>query len=254
MPKRYERPVSNLEHPTEPHADESTNLDVQLKREIVIHATDTVSEVLETSVSISMLIHNADDSNENEQERIIAKRSLRAISTIAIRDTEIARLVGKDGIYDYTEGVVLYGASDKLYLDLMKSYRLTAAEATGIYALRELVLEQAQSVGMAALVEALRTVGLSPQEAGRDPEMAMSAFDEAGFFTDHIGGRQLNSTVFYPKIASTPARLVSNDPDGSRSQHIIEDYKDQLKQPFEQNEEEAWQPTSNVDYLKKLGF
>ncbi len=249
-----QNPMSNPESPRKPAAEQSTNLEVQRKREAAIRATDAVSEVLDVSVSISALIHRANNENENEDERVVAKRALRAIGTVAMHDTELSRMIGEDDVYDYTEGVVLYGASDRLYLDLMQKYRLTPAEATGMYALREMVKEHTKNVGMAALVEALRTVGISAQQAGQDPEMALSAFDEAGFFTDHINGKQLNATVFYPNISSTPARLVDNDPDGSRSQHIIDDYKDHLKQPPEQNEEEAWQPTSNVDFLKKLGF
>lgn len=200
-----------------PDVDEQpvgTDIEIIARRELAIRAVDAIAEVLEVDVSVhNLLILAAND--QPTPVRLAAKRALRCVEAIGRQGSPLIKAIGEVGIYDYVEGVVEFGASETTYLDLVSAFRLTAAEATGLYALRRLVAEHSDGheEGFPTLIRALASVGISPSQAGRDPEEAVAVLDEAGFFIDHAGGVTFDRPIFWPRGAGrVPLRHDQDTP------------------------------------------
>jgi hypothetical protein len=187
-----------------------TDLDVVARRELALHALDTIGEVLEVDVSVAALMHLAKD--KDKTVRVNAKRALRTIEAIGREDSEVVRRVGQTSLYHYVEGVMLYGASQRTYLGLMELFHMTAEEATALYALREQIADAChtsdEKPGFPTLVKALAKVGMSPAEAAMDTDAALHAMDAAGFFVGYGPKTTLDHPVFRPYPA---ARILKGD-------------------------------------------
>lgn len=231
----------------------STELTLAERRDLALRATDIVAEVTELTVSVPELMDAAMESDSSPQ-RLLARRVLRCITSIA-DNPDLLQAVGDDGVYHYAEGVLTYGASDRRYLDLMSEYHLTAEEATGLYALRDLVSQYVDGPpSFNDLFNALKRIGMSVQQAATDPDSAIAAFDEAGFLADHYGSKQFNSTIFFPPGSDASNRLVEEDVDGTLTQGIHEGTKEYYRRPPEEDEEgELWQDETVKSFLKNLG-
>lgn len=234
------------------------------RRELVLRATDAMTEIFDVEVTIPALMQIADE-EEASPARLAARRALRCAASIAREDSRIISAIGEKNIYDYVEGVVSFGASDKLYLELMEKYGLAAEEVTGLYALRELLARQTDGKrqGMPTIIDALRMVGISVQQAAHDPEEALAAFEEAGYITDHptfqVGDKtitkQLAFPVFYPSKGKIPYRILDDDVDGSLTESITDGMRDSLRYPREESEiDDIWHGKTVEEYLKNLGF
>jgi hypothetical protein len=241
---------------------DAKSLELAARRELALQATDAVSEVLETDVTVRGLI-DAADSTEVSRDRLIARRALRAIGAIIVEDSKVLQTIGQNGIYHYTEGVINYGASDRKYFALIEAFQLTAEEATGLYALREQIAEQTNGrrPGFDMIIAALYRVGMSVYEAANDPDAALAAFDSAGYITDHVEydrfdrrvQKQFDTAGFHP-VQSKHERISSDDTDGSLTEAIQNGFKEALRRPIEEVEDESWRPASSEDFLKNLGL
>lgn len=241
---------------------DSQALSLAVRRELALQATDAVSEILDVDVTIRSLLYAA-ETEKPTRDRLIARRALRTIKAVIDEDSRVMKAIGQDGIYDYAEGVINYGASDNKYLALVEAFQLSAAEATGLYALREQIAEQTngKKPGFDQILDALSKLSMSVYEAANDPESALAAFDEAGFITDHVTyerfdrmvDKQFDMAIFHPKQIGLD-RIVEGDPDGSRTEAIQDGLKEELRRPVEEVEDESWRPASSVDYLKILGL
>ncbi len=239
---------------TETRGENSSELELKVRRTLAVQALDSVSEVLERPVTPKQLLDIIDDKTLSSGVRLIAKRAIRCIVSISENST-LVDTVGTDGVYHYTEAVMLYAASDKNFLELMEKQDLTAEEATGLYALRELIAENAneQRPSFQQIFEALKGISMSVYDAAHDPDSAVEAFDAAGYFTDHFSRKQLNGPIFYPPYAESTHHIVEDDTDGSVSKGITDGIRESLQRPPEEQEGEAWQKEAAVeDFLKNL--
>lgn len=247
--------------------DMAKTLEQKKRQDLAVRATGALSALFEADVSLSQILDIA-DSEEDTAARLTARRALRAVTSIAKEDSEVARRLGKGDMYHYIEGVVTYGADTQRYLALMDSCGLSAEEATGIYALRELIAEHTNGAkpGLQQIIDALGAVGISIQHAAADPEHAAIAFDEAGFISDHafyrrgesyIVTRQFNQPVFSPARGHSARRLVEGDGDGTVTEGIKEGLRETLRHPVEESDvvddNQVWHQNTIENYLKNLG-
>lgn len=258
------RETTNFETPSPINMTKA--LERKKRQDLAVKATDALSELFETDVSVSEIL-DAAESEEDTPGRLIARRALRAVTTIAKENSEIAQRLSGGEIYHYVEGVVMYGASTRRYLALMDSCGLNAEEATGIYALRELVAEytDGSKPGLQQIIDALGAVGISIQHAAADPEHAAAAFDEAGFITDHATYQKGDATIikqfdrplFYPTQGHSINRLVEGDEDGTVTEGIKEGLQETLRHPAEESDviddNQVWHENNIADYLRNLG-
>lgn len=210
---------------TEPTIPPINEIELAARRDLAIKATYAISEVVGFDVTIPTLAEAA-ESPDPSMARVIARRALRCITEIASDDSRVLKAVGEDGIYHYAECVIDFGADTSKYLQLHDEEHLTASEVTGLYALREMVADNTNGdrPSFANIKEALSRVGMTVQLGAADPDEAASAFDAAGFFTDHSDRRQFARTIFFPPLGETPQRLVIDDPDGSITRGIIDGF------------------------------
>lgn len=245
--------------------DVAKTLERRKRQTLAIRATEALSELFEAEISVSQLLDIA-DSEEDTPARLAARRAVRAIASIAKEDSEVAHCLRKGEIYHYVEGVVTFGASTQRYLALMDSCGLNAEEATGIYALRELIAEytNGHKPGLQQIIDALGAVGVSIQHAAADPEYAAIAFDEAGFMIDHASypgditkTKQFDLPVFYPTQGHSVHRLVEGDADGTVTEGIKEGLQETLRHPAEESDvvddNQIWHQENITNYLKNLG-
>lgn len=241
-------------------------LERKKRQDLAVRATDALSELFETEVSVSQILDIA-ESEEDTPARLTARRALRAITTIAKEGSEVAQRLRAGDMYHYVEGVVTYGASTQRYIALMDSCGLNAEQTTGIYALRELVAEYTDGTkpGLQQLIDALGAVGISVQHAAADPEYAAAKFDEAGFITDHATYQKGDTTIikqfdrplFYPTQGHSINRLIEGDEDGTVTEGIKEGLQETLRHPAEESDviddNQVWHENNIADYLKNLG-
>jgi hypothetical protein len=173
----------------------SDDIDIIAERGLAPRALGTIAEVFELDVSLDQLKILAED--PDDEVRVAAKRALRCIQVFGEPDSEIMQRVGEQGLYDYVEGVVEYGAAEWKYLQLMTDHHLTAEEVTGLYAVRERIAVETNEhlSGFPSLLRTLAHIGISPWEAANDPDEAVAALYEAGLITDHIGGRRFRRPI-----------------------------------------------------------
>lgn len=229
------------------------------RRELAVRAIDAASEVLEFTISPSRLIELAEREDIDRETRLLAERTLRCIGSVA-KDVKLMEAIGEGGIYPYAEGVIMYGASNQKYLELMDRFRLNPEEVTGMYALRELIKEQVNDVQSSALsftniAAALEYIGWTVEQAANDPDGALEQFDRQGFFRDHTGTRQHDVPLFRPRLGYSIPRIVEVDEDGSLTEGIQEGLKEYFRQHPEEKEGEPWSGEGNLDgFLKRLDY
>jgi len=254
----------NFEKPSP--TDVANTLERRKRQHLALKATDALSELFETEVSVPQILDIA-ESEEDTPARLTARRALRAVTTIAKEGSEVTQRLRGGDMYHYVEGVVTYGASTRRYLALMDSCGLNAEEATGIYALRELIAEYTDGTkpGLQQLIDALGAVGISVQHAAADPEYAAAKFDEAGFITDHATYqkgdativKQFDRPIFYPTKGHSIHRLIDGDADGTVTEGIKEGLQETLRHPAEESDvvddNQVWHQNNIADYLKNLG-
>lgn len=227
------------------------------RRELAVRAIDAASEVLEFTIAPSRLIELAEREDIDRETRLMAERTLRCIGSIA-KDAKLIEAIGEEGIYPYTEGVIMYGASNYKYLELMDRFKLSPEEVTGMYALRELIKEQVNEVQSPALsftniAAALEYIGWTIEQAANDPDGALEQFDSEGFFRDHTLSRQHDAPLFKPRLGYAIPRIVDADDDGSVTKGIQEGLKEYLRQHPEEKEGELWLGEGSLEsFLKKL--
>jgi hypothetical protein len=102
--------------------DMKTTLDRKVRHELAVRATDALSEIFEVDVSLAALLEIA-ESDEPSAARLTAKRAVRAVAAISKEDSKVIEQIGQNNVYHYMEAVVVYGASDKRYFDLMDKNR-----------------------------------------------------------------------------------------------------------------------------------
>ena len=229
------------------------------RRELAVRAIDAASEVLEFDISPPRLIELAEREDIDRETRLMAARTLRCIGSIA-KNPKLIEAIGEEGIYPYTEGVIMYGASNHKYLELMDRFQLNPEEVTGMYALRELIKEQVNDVESPALsftniAAALEYIGWTVEQAANDPDGAVEQFDREGFFRDHTLTRQHDAPLFRPRLGYAIPRIVEIDEDGSVTEGIQEGLKEYFRQHPEEKEGESWLGEGNLDsFLKKLDY
>jgi len=177
-------------------------LQLASRRELARRTTDAISEVLEVDVTVPMLLALAADS-EDESVRLPAKRALRCVEAISRENSTLLRAIGETGLYDYVEGVIEYGASERKYVALLEGLQLDAQSVTGLYALREAIREETDggNLGFDVILNALEEVGIGPREAAEDVEGSVRVLSEAGYFMDHLGTRTYSRPIFAPHLA-----------------------------------------------------
>ena len=237
-----EIPVEDRGIPASDKGPTSAEIALIERRELAVRATDAISEVLEVDVTIPALIMLADQS-ETQPVRLAAVRALRCVEAIARDDSAVVAAVGEHGIYHYVEGVIQYGASEKNYLALMEAHQLDAVGVTALYDLREQVATytNGRKPGFRAMHEALLSIGISSVDAANDPETAVRALDEAGYFIDHVGTTQwsriFDQPIFAPNLTAESARIVEDDIDGTMTRGILEGIKSHFSRHPEEIED-----------------
>lgn len=188
-------------------------LELLARREAAMQVVGYMEDILEAPVSVNALVLLAGE-GEASEVRLRAKRALRCIASVAMPNSVVIETIGgePDGLYHYTEGVMVYGASEDRYMRLVKEFGLNAEEATGLYELRNLVAKETdgQATGFPYICSALERLGISPKEAGQDPEGALSAMYEAGFIIDHAGRRIFDRPILAPELAEIDVPLGRN--------------------------------------------
>ncbi len=210
----------------------SAELELVRRRELAVQATAAVEEVLDEQVTVPELMRLA-DANEATPSRLRARRALRCVYDIGVENSPVVAAVGETNLYHYVEGVLQYGSSRTTYLGLMEAFSLTAEEATGLYALRELIADESDGkrIGFPSLRDALSEVGISMKQAANNPDAALAAFVEADFFVNYNGSRVYDQTIFSTKMAHAD-RKPGHDFDSIRDSAVqfawIRDYVEDL--------------------------
>ena len=206
IPDEDEQPL--VDFPREMNEDQlptptSAELELIRRRELAIQATDAIAEVLDEEVTVPELMRRA-DAAEATPGRLRARRALRCVYDIGVEDSPVVAAVGEVNLYHYVEGVLQYGSNRDTYLGLMDAFNLTAEQATGLYALRELIADETDGnrIGFPTLQRALKEVGLSMQQAADDPDGTLTAFMDAGLFVNYNGSRIYDHPVFSTELAS----------------------------------------------------
>jgi hypothetical protein len=212
-------------------APTAQEMEVLHRRDLVFQATSALEEVLDVRVSVPALLVLAQD-KEPTQVRLQAKRALRCLTHIGTKDSPVVHAVGVAGIYHYVEGVMDFGASKDTYMGLMETFRLSAEEATSLYALRELVADETngQRVGFPTLCKVLESVGMSVQQAAQDPETALVAFHDAGLFVGYMRGVVFDRPVFMPGMQNRRP-LLRRNADSVRSTESLSWLRARLEDP-----------------------
>lgn len=179
----------------------SADIELVARRELAQQALGAIVEIFDMPVTVDQLLVIAQDP-EPSAARLGAKRALRAVEAIGREDTPVIRAIGETGIYDYVEGVVLYGASEPKFLELMETHGLNAQETTALYEIRRLVAEHTDGriPGFNQLITALKSVGVDPQQAAIDTHAAVSSLEQAGYFVGYSGGRIYDNPLFIPEM------------------------------------------------------
>lgn len=196
----------------------STDIELVARQELAQQAVVAISEAFDgLPVTVSQLLTIAQEP-EPSAARLGARRALRAVEAIGRPDSPVIRAIGKVGIYNYVEGVVVYGAAEWRYLGLMKDYNLTAEEATALYEIRRQVAEHTndKKPGFDQLIAALQSIGIDPHQAAIDTEAAVSSLEQAGFFVGYVGGKVFDSPAFMPEFQGKSP--LTHHPDSVRSQ------------------------------------
>jgi hypothetical protein len=214
----HENPSSNYDETLRPIYDEPGFDDVSLspedrpaqaptaaelalieRREVAVRTTNLAEQIIGEDVSIGALLDLAESTVESP-ERAHARRVLRCIHDISVENSVVLKAVGEVGVYHYAEGVILFEAGKRNYLELMDKFALSAEQVTGLYALRNLVEQQTdKKPSFPALLKAIGKVGLSVQDAADDSEAALEAFVSEGFFINYSGGRIFDRPIFAPE-------------------------------------------------------
>lgn len=207
-------------------------LELVRRRELAVQATDAIAEVLDEQVTVPELMRQA-DSPEATPGRLRARRALRCVFDIGVEDSPVVAAVGETNLYHYVEGVLQYGSNRNTYLGLMDAFSLTAEQATGLYALRELIADETDGnrIGFPTLQRALREVGLSMQQAANDPDSTITAFMDAGLFVNYNGSRIYDHPVFSVELSNldkTPGSHRDNIKDSAVQFAWIRDYVEDL--------------------------
>jgi len=208
----------------------TTEIERLQRRELALRATDAISEVLEVDVTMRALGRLADTS-EAPDVRLAAVRALRCVESIGREDSAVIALFGEKGIYHYVEGVIQYGASEKYFLALAEAHELDAEAVTSLYELREQVAQytNGRKPGFKTMHTALQRLGITPRAAAADPDAAVTAMYEAGYFIDHVGNseysRIFDQPIFAPHLGEDAGRLVEDDADGTFTRGIIEGFR-----------------------------
>jgi len=178
------------------------------RQELALKTTDHIAEVLGTAVTVNMLMQLAEEDNASEP-RLKARRALRALEAVGREDSEIVRIVGAAGLYAVAESVISYGAKVDKLLELIKADGLTAEEATAAYELRRLIAEQTSGYtpSFPAIRSALAELGMTLKEAAQDPDAALTALDEGGFFINQAGRFRPSQTRFIATGVRRATRL-----------------------------------------------
>lgn len=235
IPDEDEQPL--VDFPREMNEDQlptptSAELELIRRRELAIQATDAIAEVLDEEVTVPELMRRA-DAAEATPSRLRARRALRCIYDIGVEDSPVVAAVGEVNLYHYVEGVLQYGSNRDTYLGLMDACNLTAEQATGLYALRELIADETDGnrIGFPTLQRALKEVGLSMQQAADDPDGTLTAFMDAGLFVNYNGSRIYDHPVFSVELASldkTPGAHRDNIRESASQFEWIRDYVENL--------------------------
>lgn len=244
LDEQVEIPLQDRGIPASDPGPTAAQLALLQRRELAITATDAVSEVFEVDVTIPVL-QLAARKEEKTQVRLAAVRALRCIEAIAREDSAVMLTIGEGGIYDYVEGVIQYGASEKCYLDLVRAHQLDAAGVTALYEIREQIAAycDGRKPGFRVMHEALLSVGYTAAQAAQNPEGAVQALDEAGYFIDHVGNSRYSRIfpypIFSPDLAASSARVVEADEDidGSLTKGILEGFRNYFNRPLEETED-----------------
>lgn len=219
------------------------------RKELALTAVDAVSEVLEADITVRTL-ERLKDITDAPAIRLTAVRALRCIEAIAKDGSEVVKKVGELNLYHYVEGVVQYGASEKCYLGLMDSLGVSAEGATALYAIRELIAEYTDGTkpGFRTTVDVLRTAGITIYEAVHDPESAVAALYEAGYFVNYSGGRTFDQPIFWHKKVLEESRIVEldDDVDGTMTRGMLEGFRAYFSRHPEEIEDHTDDSTESV--------
>lgn len=224
----FPREVNENQLPT-PTAGE---LELVRRRELAIQATDAIAEVLDEQITVPELMRQA-DAPEATAGRLRARRALRCVYDIGVEDSPVVAAVGEVNLYHYVEGVLQYGSNRDTYLGLMDAFSLTAEQATGLYALRELIADETDGnrIGFPTLQRALKEIGLTMQQAANDPDGTITAFTDAGFFVNYNGARIYDRPVFSVELSEldkTPGAHRDNIKDSAEQFAWIRGYVEEL--------------------------
>lgn len=207
------------------------DIDVVARRELALDTLDIMRDLLDVRVSVPNLIKLSHET-EATPVRLGAKRALRCLEAVGREDSIVIRTIGKVGLYDYVEGVMTYGASEQTYLGLVDDYGLSASEVTALYALREMIAEYTNDSkpGFLTLIQALQSIGISPQEAAINTDAALASLDAAGCFVDNSGG------VIYDRPIFLPPGVHKRRFSGNADTYYDREADEWLKQRFEKNQ------------------
>lgn len=186
----------------------AAELDILRRRELAMQAVEAIEDVLEARVSIPNLLAVA-EADSPSPARLQARRALRCIKDIGEENSVVVRTIGETNVYHYAEAVLGYGCNRQTYLGLVETFGISAEAATGFYALRELIADETggKRIGFPTLQNALSKVGMTVQQAAEDPDSALTAFSNAGFFVNYDGSRTYDSPIFSPDRPITETSL-----------------------------------------------
>lgn len=199
-------------------------LDIIRRRELAMQAVEAIEDVLETRVSIPNLLAVAETENPSPA-RLQARRALRCIKDIGEEDSVVVRTIGEANVYHYAEAVLGYGCSKQTYLGLVETFGISAEAATGFYSLRELIADETggKRIGFPTLQHALSKIGMTVQQAAEDPDGALAAFSNAGFFVNYDGSRTYDSPIFSPD-RPTNETVLGYHVDNRRYEETVETF------------------------------
>lgn len=169
-------PEANLQDP-------SAELELAQRRELALTGMEYVSDILGHDVSAQMLLDTRNNPEVSHSAQLTAKRAVRFIGSIAKQDSEIAKhLKTDDDMYAVAEAMVVYGADENRYIRLLSDSALTPEEATGIYAVREVISDHFDtSATLQEIIDVLTDIGIDPRSVRFDVEQAVVDMYEAGY-------------------------------------------------------------------------
>lgn len=205
--------------------DQSTagrDLAIAERRELARAAVDAIADVVGRDISVPELVALADNKEERHTTRLMARRGLRFVAALGQEGSELARrLDGKDEVYAAAESFITFGASTGRYTAML-CQGLSPQEATGLYALREVMSEHFNNTeSFSAIIAALAHVGVEPSAVHHDVDTVFTQLYEAGLFQSTRGTILTRSYLFVGSSAVRPAVLIEGDQNGAMTADLI---------------------------------